>query len=85
MDNLKTTYCNNNFNKFREKMVHDLFYFYNVAVFDSKVRTPYGIVIHTCVILCNIKVSRRLCDHLEYTPNKDCWFMLLFTVSSTGG
>ena len=41
-------------------MVQDLFHFYNVAVFDSKARTPYGIVIHTCVILCNIKVSRRL-------------------------
>ena len=59
MDNLKTTYCNVNFNKFREKMVHDLFHFYNVAVFYSKVRTSYGIVIYTCVILCNIEVSRR--------------------------
>ena len=37
MDNLKATYYNVNFNKFREKMVHNLFHFYNVAVFDSKV------------------------------------------------
>ena len=40
-------------------MVQDLFHFYNVAVFDSKVWIPYVIVIHMCVILCNIKVSRR--------------------------
>ena len=40
-------------------MVQNLFHFYNVAVFDSKVWTPYGIVIYTCVILCDIKVSRR--------------------------
>ena len=67
-------------------MVHDLFHFYNVAIFDSKVWPPYGIVCHTQVCyIGNIKVSRRLCDHLEHTPNKDCWFMLLFTVSSTGG
>ena len=39
MENLKSTYSNVNFNKFKEKMAHDLFNFYNVAVFDSKVWT----------------------------------------------
>ena len=42
MENLKTTYYNVNFNKFKEKMAQDLFCFYNVAVFDSKV----------CVCVC---------------------------------
>ena len=37
MDSLKASYSNVNFKKFREKMAQDLFMFYNVSVFDSKV------------------------------------------------
>ena len=46
MENLKTTYYNVNFNKFKEKMAQDLFCFYNVAVFDSKV------CVCVCVCVC---------------------------------
>jgi len=44
MDSLKASYCNVNFKKFREKMAQDLFMFYNVSVFDSKV----------CSVVCDM-------------------------------
>ncbi|XP_065882603.1 germ cell nuclear acidic protein-like isoform X2 [Dysidea avara] len=43
MDSLKASYSNVNFKKFREKMAQDLFMFYNVSVFDSKLPSNFEI------------------------------------------
>jgi len=51
MENLKTTYYNVNFNKYKEQMARDLFSFYNVAVFDNKVWALLFVHhVHTCAI-----------------------------------
>ena len=62
MENLKTSYCNVSFNKFKEKMAQDLFCVYNVAVFDSKVIAYNSLCVCVlCVRMRVLCVRMRVC------------------------